>query len=768
MDTKKRELEALGIRALMGNPNTIERKYMSLYDEKTRLEYVVQEYERQLSDQDREIFDYRNKYNDAKAGNARRDRAISAYEDRLQQTIRTYESLKDKYSEAVQRYQECDKERREKELENLELRAEIDRMEKMLEERNRDCEDLREKGNAAFLAGQELQEKYSHALEVNRHLESEKARLESENGRFKEQLANNKRNMFGSKSEKTENILHGQPVQEDPTAEDAPVREGTAGDSGDKDKGTEARNNSVSAKKATRKLDSRLNRNQDKKRNGGNSKTDAFEKFKGLEQVYHFERDAGKEEDPRFRLLYFEDHWEVRETKPVNYVYHTLTPVYEEKLEDGTRRLESVPMKVNLWPGSYMSSSLFAKTVTEKYVRGVTLYGMEQEYERRGVGLSRKFLSRGIIHFSEGAFKELCEHFGKELDERFLVQQMDETWLTQVLWPQDDKDNGKKNGAKGILWERISGELSDGPQIVLFTYSKTRSVEFLKKALKSMAGYLCSDAYRAYFAMEKIKGKEMTVASCWMHCRRYFAVAVMVGCDALKMWDGKTEEEILGQPAVKALLIANRIFDEDTKLKGLSSEERHAERLKKVAPIVEEFFGIVGSIDFEGDGMFEALRKAVVYAQNQEGHLRVFLEDGEIPIDNGHCERQIKYVAKVRKSCLFAYSEVGAVAFGRCMSVVCTAMANGADPFYYVKFIVEEYAKLEQEPAADRKAWFARRMPWKPMYIGWERSQKANHADEFVPESELPRVGEKVRYKCIPSESVKKDSDKKRRSIKVG
>ena len=39
MDTNKRELEILGIRALMGNPNTIERKYMDLYDEKARLEY---------------------------------------------------------------------------------------------------------------------------------------------------------------------------------------------------------------------------------------------------------------------------------------------------------------------------------------------------------------------------------------------------------------------------------------------------------------------------------------------------------------------------------------------------------------------------------------------------------------------------------------------------------------------------------------------------------------------------------------------------------
>ena len=766
MDTKKRELEILSPRALMDSPNSLERKYMSLYDEKVRLEYIIQDYERQLSDQDRDIFSYRKRHNGATAKIAERDRVISAYEDKLQQMARTFGSLKDKYEQSVKRYQECDKERREKELENLELiresgelKEEVDRLNKMLEEQARDCEEMRQKSNEVFMAGQDLQEKYDHAMEVNKHLESEKTRLEAENSKYKEQLANDKRTMFGSKSDRTENIFNGQPVQEDPTAEDASFEEENPKDA--EDKTSETGSNSFSAKTATEKIAKRLNKSHGKKRNGGNSKTDAFEKFKDLEQVYHFERDAEKDADPGFRLLRFEDHWDVRETKPVNYVYHTLTPVYEEKMDDGFRRLVSVPMKLNLWPGSYISSPLTAKTVTEKFVRGVTLYAMEQEYKRRGVNLGREFLSRGIIHFSEGVFKELCEHFGIKPDELFFVQQMDETWLTQVLWSQADKENGKKNGAKGILWERISGELSDGPQIVLFTYSKTRSVEFLKKALKSMAGYLCSDAYGAYFAMEKIKGKELSVSSCWMHCRKYFAIAVMAGCNVLKLWDGKTEEEILEQPAVKALLTANRIFEEDTKLKGLSSEERYEKRLKKAAPIVDEFFDLVDSIDLEVDGMYEALRKAVVYARNQKEHLKVFLEDGEIPIDNGHSERHIKYVAKVRKSCLFAYSEVGAVAFGRCMSVVCTAIENGADPFYYVKFIVEEYAKLEQEAVADRKAWFDQRMPWSPMYIAWERGQRAIHADEYVPESELPRAGERVNYKGSHPEGVTKDTDKK-------
>ena len=138
MDTNKRELEILGIRALMGNPNTIERKYMNLYDEKARLEYEVQELERQLTNQDRDIFSYRKKYSDAKTKIAGQDRVISAYEEKLQQTVLSIEGLKDKYEQAVKRYQECDRQRREKELENLELRREsgelkdeIDRLKKL-------------------------------------------------------------------------------------------------------------------------------------------------------------------------------------------------------------------------------------------------------------------------------------------------------------------------------------------------------------------------------------------------------------------------------------------------------------------------------------------------------------------------------------------------------------------------------------------------------------------------------------------------------------
>ena len=236
------------------------------------------------------------------------------------------------------------------------------------------------------MAGQELQKQYDHLSEVNGYLEGEKARLEEENLKFRGQLDSDKRNMFGSKSERTDNIFTGGVVQEDPIAEDAPIGE----ECGDTDgKESNHKKTSVSAEKAMAEICGRTGRQSLKKRNGGNRKTDAFAKFSHLDQVYHFERDEEKNADPRLELLCYEDHWEVRETRPTNYVYHSLTPVYKEKEEDGSERLVSVPMQLNLWTGSYVSSSLFARIVTEKFVRGVTTYAMEAEYKRRGIPLRR-------------------------------------------------------------------------------------------------------------------------------------------------------------------------------------------------------------------------------------------------------------------------------------------------------------------------------------------------------------------------------------------
>lgn len=89
----------------------------------------------------------------------------------------------------------------------------------------------------------------------------------------------------------------------------------------------------------------------------------------------------------------------------------------------------------------------------------------------------------------------------------------------------------------------------------------------------------------------------------------------------------------------------------------------------------------------------DKLKDAIRYSKNQEKYLRRFLEDGNIPVDNGASERNMKPVACHRKNSLFSFSKKGADATMTIMSLIETAKANQAIPYYYLKYLFRKYVK---------------------------------------------------------------------------
>ena len=75
------------------------------------------------------------------------------------------------------------------------------------------------------------------------------------------------------------------------------------------------------------------------------------------------------------------------------------------------------------------------------------------------------------------------------------------------------------------------------------------------------------------------------------------------------------------------------IYKLDEPLKELSVKERYKERQRMIKPLVDEFFKWVkeqvATMLPKGKTM-----DGLNYCINQEKYLRVFLEDGEVPIDN--------------------------------------------------------------------------------------------------------------------------------------
>ena len=83
------------------------------------------------------------------------------------------------------------------------------------------------------------------------------------------------------------------------------------------------------------------------------------------------------------------------------------------------------------------------------------------------------------------------------------------------------------------------------------------------------------------------------------------------------------------------------IYREEGKLSGLSSDERTAKRQLVVKPLVNAFFAYLKQ---NSDRVPQSgkTKEAFTYALNQERYLRVFLENGDVPMDNNASERAIR------------------------------------------------------------------------------------------------------------------------------
>ena len=132
------------------------------------------------------------------------------------------------------------------------------------------------------------------------------------------------------------------------------------------------------------------------------------------------------------------------------------------------------------------------------------------------------------------------------------------------------------------------------------------------------------------------------------------------------------------------------IYREENKLNELSSEERLRQRQVVVKPLVDAFFAYIKTLKVSKKDTFG---DAVSYALNQERYLRVFLEDGDVPIDNNASERAIRGFCVGKKNWQMIDTINGAKTSAIIYSIVETAKANNLKPYNYVQYLLEEIPK---------------------------------------------------------------------------
>ena len=161
------------------------------------------------------------------------------------------------------------------------------------------------------------------------------------------------------------------------------------------------------------------------------------------------------------------------------------------------------------------------------------------------------------------------------------------------------------------------------------------------------------------------------------------------------------------------------VYREEDKLKELKPEDRLKQRQVVIKPLIDALFAYLKSN--ERKASTAKLKQAVTYALNQEKYLRVFLEDGEVPMDNNASERAIRGFCIGKKNWEMIDTINGAASSAIIYSIAETAKANNLKPYEYFEYLLPQIP--EHMDDTDR-SFLEDLLPWSPKLPEYIRKQK--------------------------------------------
>ena len=128
---------------------------------------------------------------------------------------------------------------------------------------------------------------------------------------------------------------------------------------------------------------------------------------------------------------------------------------------------------------------------------------------------------------------------------------------------------------------------------------------------------------------------------------------------------------------------------------------------------MEEYFAWIKDVFRQGLVLAKSeTAKGLVYSINQEEYLKVFLTDGEVPIDDSASERALRNFTIGRKNWVTINTVRGAQASAVIYSITETARANGLNVYYYIKYLLEQLVSLMDENGNIEQSDLELLMPW--------------------------------------------------------
>lgn len=344
----------------------------------------------------------------------------------------------------------------------------------------------------------------------------------------------------------------------------------------------------------------------------------------------------------------------------------------------------TAPLPPKLLERGQLAPGLLAHVVVSKYADHLPLYRQEQIFKQRhDVRLGRNTLCRGVELVADW-LRPVAEQMFKEQVAGGYIQ-LDETPV-QYLAP------GRGKTAKGFLWASNSPQTKE----TVFHWAPGRGYEHLDRWLPD--GFKCiiqSDEYQPYNKLEKEYGLPAH-AACWAHTRRRFFKAYEAGDHRPRNgW-------ILHQIGL--------LYEIEARLREQKAGPRlrAAVRASPSRPILNRLFHVLSN-------MFESRKHkpqsltgtALSYALRQKEGLQVYVELGQVEIDNNLIENAIRPAALGRKNWLFIGDKQAGWRSAVIYTILSSCKSNSIDPYAYLKDVLERLPHMtnQQLHLVTPRAW---------------------------------------------------------------
>lgn len=345
--------------------------------------------------------------------------------------------------------------------------------------------------------------------------------------------------------------------------------------------------------------------------------------------------------------------------------------VYASKSNDGT--ILKAPRPKDLFRNSIATPALVASIINGKYTNALPLERQAKAFKTNGIQLSTNTMANCVIK-STDVYLSLIYDRLHELIYDSKVIHADESPV-KVMRIDHTKI---KNGKKTYMWVYRNRPLRGTHPIVLFDWQPSRHSDHPREFLKTFSGTVVTDGYQVYHKLAKER-RDLKVAGCWVHARRPFAEFIKsVGQDASK-----------GSIAQEAYSLITEIMHIDNTFDDLSATERKKQRQLVLSEKVDAYFAWAKQ-KYSQVTHNSTIGKALAYSINQEDYLRVFLSDGNVPMDNNYAEQAIRPFTIGRKNFIMIESSNGAKASATLYSLVETAKANMINTFEYFNLLLTE------------------------------------------------------------------------------